>query len=213
MRRMIQSASVVVLSVIPAMLTLPDAVAGQECAWSASAGLSIPATRDLRVDGVNADLTRGWIGRLGRTCGSGTRRYGLDADAQHVYGFGGMYLFSLMGRLGRVFRDGSDPRIPWLEVAGNAGFVYAFDPGDYVEILIPERPEDTPGRQIDLPGLGLTVGGSARAGFPVSPYGSFLLEIGIRASLLPTKELNGLLEDTPNVLVTLPITLGYQLSL
>lgn len=213
MRRMLQSASVVVLSIISTMLTLPDGLAGQECAWSANAGLSLPATRELHVNGHTAELTRGWIGRLGRTCESGARRYGVDADAQHLYGYSGLYLFSLMGRLGRVFRAGSDPRVPWLEVAGNAGLSYAFDPRDYVEVLSPPRPERTPGRVIDLPGLGVTAGGGVRAGFPTSPYGSFLLDFGIRATLLPSRETNGLLEDTPRILVTLPVTLGYQLSL
>ena len=210
MRRTLPTSLVILLSVIPTMLALPDTVAAQECAWSAGAGLSIPTTRDLRADGHTPKLTRGWIGRLGHTCGSSHRRFGFDADAQDI---GGIYLFSLMGRLGRVFGVGSDLRTPRIEVAGSAGFAYAFHATDYVEVLIPERREERPGREVDLPGLGLTVGGSVRVGLPTSPSASVLLEIGLRASSLPTRELDGILDDTPRVVVTFPITFGYQLSL
>ena len=214
MRRMPQSASVIVLSIISTMLAMPRNVAGQQCTWSASAGMSIPATRALYVDGFHRQLTGGWISRLGRTCGSDALRYGFDADAQHVYGRGGLYVFNLVARLGRVFRAGPDPRVPWLEVAGNAGFFYAFDDGgDTIEILIPPRPEEIPGREVDLPDHGLTTGGSVRVGFPVSARGSVLLDMGLRASFLSTAETYGLAEDTQRILVTLPITLGYQLSL
>jgi len=213
MQRTSQSAPVIVLSIMLTLLVMPGTVVGQECAWSASAGLSIPATRDLHMDGHRTKLKLGWLGRLGHTCGSGTRRYGFDADAQRTYGFGGLYLFSLTGRLGRVFRDSSDPRIPWLELAGNAGFTYAFDPADYVEILVPPWPEETPIRVIDLPGLGITAGGGLRAGFPASPNGSFVLDVGFRATLLPTRKTNGLLKGTRRVLVTLPVAVGYRLTL
>lgn len=206
---------VAVIAMMPAVLALPDRVAGQECSWAASAGLSIPANRHMRIDGINARLSTGWSGRLGHACelGAGSGRLGMDADVQRVYDFRGMYLISLMGRLGLVYRADTDSRTPWFEIAGNAGFVYAFDPVDYVEILIPRRRERTPGRAVDLPGLGPTAGGSARVGFPTSPSGSFLLDVGIRVILLPTKDLNGLLEDESGVLMTLPITVGYQLSL
>ena len=90
MRRKLRSASVIVLSIISTMLAMPSDVAGQECAWSASAGLAIPATTVLRVGRSNTDLTTGWLGRLGHSCGSGARRYGFDADAQRVYGRRGM---------------------------------------------------------------------------------------------------------------------------
>ncbi len=213
MQRMTQSAPVIVLSIVLTLLVVPGTVAGQECAWSASAGLSIPATRDLRVEGHRTNLKLGWLGRLGHTCGSGARRYGFDVDAQRTYGFGGIYMFSLTGRLGRMFRGDSDPLGPWLELAGNAGFTYAFDPADYVEILIPPRPERTPGRVIDLPGLGVTAGGGMRAGFPASSNGTFLLDVGFRATLLPSRKTNGLLKDTRRVLVTVPVALGYRLTL
>ena len=213
MRRMSQSAPVVSLSILLIPLVIPNTVAGQECAWSASAGLSIPATKDLRADGHRMNLKLGWLGRLGHTCGSGARRSGFEADAQRTYGSGGIYLLSLTGRLGRVFRDGSDPRIPWLELAGNAGFAYAFDPTDYVEIPVVPFADRTPSRVIDLPGLGVTAGGGMRAGFPASPNGIFLLDVGFRATLLPSRQTNGLLKGTRRVLVTLPVALGYRLSL
>ena len=213
MRRKSQSAPVVFLSIMLMPLVMPSTVAGQECTWSASAGLSIPATRDLRADGHRMNLKLGWLGRLGHTCGSDTRRYGFDADAQRTYGFGGIYLFSLTGRLGRRFRDGSDPRIPWLELAGNAGLAYAFDPTDYVEIPVVPFADRTPSRVIDLPGVGVTAGGSMRVGFPASPDGTFLLDVGFRATLLPSRKTNGLLEGTRRVLVTVPVALGYRLTL
>lgn len=213
MQRMSQSAQVIVLSIVLSLLVTPGTVAGQECAWSASAGLSIPATRELHVDSHRTNLKLGWLGRLGHTCGSGARRYGFDVDAQRTYGFGGIYMFSLTGRLGRMFRADSDPLGPWLELAGNAGVTYAFDPASYVEILIPPQPERTPDRVIDLPGLGITAGGGMRVGFPASPNGTFLLDVGFRATLLPSRETNGLLRGTRRVLVTLPVALGYQLSL
>ncbi|WP_420633424.1 hypothetical protein [Candidatus Palauibacter sp.] len=213
MRRILPSTFFMILLIIPAMLALPQTAAGQECAWSASAGLSIPATRRLRENGMDLQLDRGWIGRLGRECASGTVRYGLGADAQHLDGFGGVYVFSLMGRLGRELLGDPDHRLSWLEVAATAGVFHAFRSGDFVEVLIPERPEETPGRQIDLPGLGFAAGGSVRLGFPTTSSASFFVDVGIRASFLPTEELNGLAKDTPGVLVTLPITLGYQLSL
>ena len=212
MRKMLPSALVIVSSIIPTMLAVPGTVAGQECAWSAGAGLSIPATTDLRVDGHSTDLTTGWLGRLGHTCGSGTR-YGFDADAQHVSGFGGMYVLSLMGRLGRMHRRDADSRAPWVEIAANAGFFYAFDPATYVEVLVPERPEERPEREIDLPGAGLAAGGGVRVGFPASPFGSFVLDVGLRAHYMPTRELNGLLDNKPRILVTLPVAVGYELSL
>ena len=202
-------------AIMSAMLALPDPVAGQECSWAASAGLSIPANRNMRIDGTNARLSTGWTGRLGHACdlGAGRPRLGVDADVQRINDFRGMYLISLMGRLGRVYRADTDSRTPWFEIAGNAGFVYAFDPVDYVEILIPRRREEIGGREVDLPGLGLAAGGSVRVGFPTSPSGSFLLDVGIRISRLPTKKLNGFLPDESGVLITLPITAGYQLSL
>ncbi|WP_419166019.1 hypothetical protein [Candidatus Palauibacter sp.] len=186
MRRVPQSASVIVLSIISTMLAMPGNVAGQKCDWSGSAWLSIPATTVLRVERHNTDLTLGWLGRLGHTCGSGTRRHGFDADAQRVYGFGGMYVFSLMGRLGHMYRFDADPRAPWVEIAANAGFFYAFDPTDYVELLIVDRPEQIPGRTIDLPGAGLAAGGDLRVGFPASPFGSFVLDFGLRAHYMPS---------------------------
>lgn len=213
MRRMSPSTSVIGFSVMLTLLVVPGTVAGQQCSWSLGAGLSIPATTDLRVEGHRTDLDLGWLGRVGRTCESGTRRYAVDADAQRLYGFGGMYLFSLTGRLGRIFRVDPDPRGPWLELSGSAGFSYAFDPATYVEVLVPPRPERTPGRVIDLPGLGITAGGGLQANFPAGAHGTFLLDVGFRATLMPTRKTNGLLRGTRRVLVTLPITLGYRLTL
>ena len=213
MWKMVQSAPSLVPLIILTALAVPDTAAGQACAWSTSGGVSVPATRSMRVDGVAAELSRGWIGRLGRACGSGTVRRGLAADVQHVYGFGGMYVISLTGSLGRVYRADTDPRTPWLEIVGTAGLFHAFDPRDYVEILIPERPEERPGREVDLPGFGPTAGGSVRVGFPMGASGSVVLDAGFRASLLPTRELDGLLEDSARVLVTVPVTIGYRLSM
>ncbi len=210
---MSRSAPVIVLLIGLIRLVVPGTAAGQECAWSASAGLTIPATRDLRVEGHRTNLKLGWLGRLGHTCGSDTRRYGFDADAQRTYGSGDIYLFSLTGRLSRMFRDGSDPRIPWFELAGNAGFAYAFDPNDYVEIPVVPFVDRTPNRVIDLPGVGVTAGGGMRVGFPASPNGTFLLDVGFRATLLPNRKTNGPLPGTHRVLVTLPVALGYRLTL
>ena len=173
----------------------------------------LPAVGALEVDGAALRLTEGWIGGLSRECGSELNHYGADAEVEYVYGRGGVYTARLMGRVGRaLLADGHDGA-PQFDVYALAGLFRSYRSGDFVEILIPRRPEEIPGRQVDLPGTGLTLGAAARLRFPLASSQSLLIGVGVRASFLPTVERRGLAEDTPGVLVTLPITLGYRFSL
>lgn len=201
------------LGVVPAMTVLPGAAAAQECSWVTTAGAAAPAVRALRADGMNLKLTGGWIGGVGRECGSGPNHYGVDAEVEYVYGRGGVYTARLMGRVGRELLADGDDGVPRLDVFGLAGLFRSYRSGDFVEVLIPRRPEEIPGREVDLPATGLALGASARLRFPLASSQSLLVGVGVRASFLPTVELSGLAEDTPGVLVTLPVTVAYRFSL
>ncbi|WP_419861324.1 hypothetical protein [Candidatus Palauibacter sp.] len=107
----------------------------------------------------------------------------------------------------------ADDGVPRLDVYGLAGLFRSYRSGHFVVVPFVPPPDEIPARGVEFPATGFALGASARLRFPFASSQSLLIGVGVRASFLRTVELSGLAEDTPGVLVTLPITVGYRFSL